>query len=184
MAGCAGKSVPKPVAGETAPAVAGSVRRAPLEFQGIAWGARIRDMDGMRMTVESPSLRTRTFARADVAPAFLDRPVKKILYDVFDDAFYQAWIEFDGKPLYDAFLAELTAKYGAPDDADETKFYNAWFLGDVNVYCVFHLAEQSGDVSFWYQPIYAEKEILLKKMREQAKAEKQAGLADNPEAPK
>ena len=51
-------------------------------------------------------------------------------------------------------MAGLTATYGPPTSQNPEKYYNAWAVGEVNIYCAFHPAENEGDVSFFYQPIY------------------------------
>jgi hypothetical protein len=81
-------------------------------------------------------------------------PIREAFYEFFQDRFYHVWIEFDGMAAYKTALDGLIRTYGPPTKEIPEKYYHAWSLGDVNIYCAYHPAGNDGDVSFFYQPIY------------------------------
>ena len=84
----------------------------------------------------------------------LGAPIRDAYYEFFKDQFYHVWINFDGQAAYEKALAGLTRAYGPPTQENRDKFYHAWQLGEVNIYCAYHRDLNEGDVSFFYQPVY------------------------------
>lgn len=158
----------------TVPATAPAADELAKGFGGLPWGSPIAMAPGLALLEETTTLNTKTFAMPGQPKIFLGRPVTKILYEYFEGAFYHVWIEFNGAPAYEAFLADLGAAYGPPSDANPQKNYNAWFMDGLNLYCVFHDDDGTGDVSFWYQPVYTKKEALVKKVKAEMRAAEEA----------
>ena len=84
----------------------------------------------------------------------LGAPIRDAYYEFFKDQFYHVWINFDGQAAYEKALAGLIRAYGPPTQENRDKFYHAWQLGEVNIYCAYHRDLNEGDVSFFYQPLY------------------------------
>ncbi len=147
---------------------------APTGFGGLAWGASAKSRPGLAVyeTDAAASVTTCLWPRGpkDVAGA----PIREAFYEFFQDRFYHVWLEFDGMAAYKTALAGLTRTYGPPTQENLEKFYHAWTLGEVNIYCAFHPGENGGDVSFFYQPLYekmmaARKAVPAKKPQGKAK---------------
>lgn len=145
-----------------------SLAPPPTGFGGLAWGTRVEKAPGLVPIDKSVALRTLTCLRQGEPPLFENRPTRRILYEFFEGAFYHAWVEFDGEAIYHDLLAILSARHGRPQDARPDKFYNAWSLGEVNIYLVYHPNEGQGDVSYWYEPIYAREALLIQRLKSEA----------------
>jgi len=154
----------------TVPAAPPAPAELAAGFGGLPWGSPLALAPGLALSSETTTLHARTYAMPGQPLVFLGRPVTKILYEYFEDAFYHVWIEFQGRDAYQAFLADLIAAYGAPDDANPQKNYNAWFMESLNLYCAYHDDDGTGDVSFWHQPVYRKKEALVKKVKAEMRA--------------
>jgi hypothetical protein len=150
----------KPAATQTRPAA-----KAPKGFADIPWGSPSAALGDATPESEIPELRTTAYARDRVPNTFAGRPVSRILYEFYEDAFYHVWIDFDGPDTFLAVLADMRRTYGPPTETVPEKHYNAWTVGDVNIYCVYHTEDGTGDASFWYQPIYLKKEQLIKQYK-------------------
>jgi len=153
-----------------------SLPAPPKGFGGIAFGSPPTAMADSTLEAEIPELRTTTYSRPSVPNTFAGRDVSRILYEYYDNAFYHVWIDFDGADTFMAVLRDLRATYGPPTETIPEKHYNSWSIGDVNIYCVYHPEDGTGDASFWFQPVYLEKEKLVK-------AYKKAMLDAAPQAP-
>lgn len=125
---------------------------APAGFGGLAWGVSAKSNPGLAHHSVDGAVTTCIWPQGpkDIAGA----PIREAFYEFYQDRFYHVWIEFDGMAAYKTALAGLTRAYGPPTQENLEKYYHSWSLGDVNIYCVFHPAENDGDVSFFYQPIY------------------------------
>lgn len=161
----------------TVPATLPAAAELAAGFGGLAWGSPIDPATGLALSDETTTLHTKTFALPGQPMVFLGRPVTKILYEYFEGAFYHVWIEFSGATAYQAFLGDLSAAYGPPNDADPRKNYNAWFMDSLNIYCAYHEDDGTGDVSFWHQPVYLKKEALVKKVKAEMRAAEEAAPA-------
>jgi len=148
--------------GKPAPQGTAALPAAPKGFGGIAFGAPSSAMTDSTLAAEVPELRTTTYSRSGVPNTFAGRDMSRILYEFYDNAFYHVWIDFDGADTFLAVLGDLRKAYGPPTETIPDKHYNAWSLGDVNIYCVYHPEDGAGDASFWFQPVYLEKEKLVK----------------------
>ncbi|QLA15893.1 hypothetical protein [Desulfolutivibrio sulfoxidireducens] len=161
--GCTPKKPPQPaqsLLAKTLPAP-----KAPGGFADIPWGSPSAALGDLTPESAIPELRTTTYARGGVPNAFAGRPVSRILYEFYEDAFYHVWIDFDGPDTFLAVLADLRKSYGPPTQTVPEKHYNAWTVGEVNIYCVYHPEDGTGDASFWFQPIYLKKEQVVKQYK-------------------
>ena len=144
---------------------AASLPAPPKGFGGIAFGAPSSAMADSTLESEIPELRTTTYSRSGEPNTFAGRGMSRILYEFYDNAFYHVWIDFDGADTFMVVLGDLRRSYGPPTETIPDKHYNAWSLGDVNIYCVYHPEDGTGDASFWFQPVYLEKEKLVKQYK-------------------
>ncbi len=205
LSGCAPAPAPAPVKPAAAPAAQSVPALAPRSFSpvqnlpspagldagfgGLPWGLSHADVAGLVLASEQPSLRSAAYADPNAPNMFLGQPVSKILYEFFEDAFYQVWIEFSGVAAYEGYVDRLVAAYGPPSESKPQKNYQAWFLPGVNVYCAYHDDDGTGDVSFWRQPIYLKKEALMRSVKATMRAAEtdastqEAGAADVPSEP-
>uniref|UniRef100_I2Q0R2 Uncharacterized protein n=1 Tax=Desulfovibrio sp. U5L TaxID=596152 RepID=I2Q0R2_9BACT len=162
-----------PAASQPAPSAlgdgGGTPGAPPTGFAGLAWGASTKSNPGLAIyeVDQATSVTTCLWTRGpkDIGGA----PIREAFYEFYKDRFYHVWLEFDGMAAYKAALAGLTRTYGPPTQENPEKYYHAWNLGDVNIYCAYHAGENDGDVSFFYQPLY-----------EQMMAAKKAGPAKSP----
>jgi len=155
-------------------------------FAGLPWGVSASDVQGLVLVSEQPSLHSAAYVQEGGAKTFLGMPVEKIIYEFFEGALYQVWVEYPGVSPYEAITDALMAAYGPPSESKPQKSYHAWFLGDVNVYCAYHDDDGSGDVSFWNQPIYLKKEALVRSVKAQMQAAEETAASlpgAAPEAP-
>ena len=153
------KPAPGPVAAKPAPAPQTSPPALtdagpPQGFGGIAWGAPINAQPGLAQWEASAENGTTTCLWPQGPKDVLGAPVREAYYEFFKNQFYHVWINFDGMAAYETALAGLIRNYGPPTQENRDKYYHAWALGDVNVYCAFHKELNEGDVSFFYQPLY------------------------------
>lgn len=161
--GCTPKQPSKPLTPASARTLPAS--KAPSGFSGIPWGAPSAALRDSTPESAIPELRTATYIRNDAPNIFSGRAVSRILYEFYEDAFYHVWIDFEGPDTFLAVLGDLRKTYGPPTESVPEKHYNAWTVGDVNIYCVYHAEDGTGDASFWYQPIYVKKEDLVKQYK-------------------
>lgn len=155
-----------PAKGAKPPQKTAAAQSAPPKgFGGIPFGSPASAMTDATLESELPELRTVAYSRQSVPNTFAGRDVSRILYEFYENAFYHVWIDFDGPETFLAVLRDLRQTYGPPTETIPDKHYNAWSIGDVNIYCVYHPDDGAGDVSFWFQPIYLEKEKLVKQYK-------------------
>ena len=126
----------------------------PTGYAGISWGTSAKSISGLAVHEADPSVAVITYTWPAGPRDVMGAPIRDAFLEFFQDHFYHVWIDLDGMAAYKAALAGLTAAYGPPTSEVPEKYYHAWTLGDVNVYCAFHPAENEGDVSYFYQPLY------------------------------
>lgn len=126
----------------------------PQGFGGIAWGAPTSSQPGLAQYDASPENGTTTCLWPQGPKDVVGAPIRDAYYEFFKNQFYHVWIDFDGMAAYETALAGLIRSYGPPTQENRDKYYHAWTLGDVNIYCAFHTDLNEGDVSFFYQPLY------------------------------
>lgn len=136
------------------PALDSLASGAPTGFGGLAWGAHAASQSGMAQYETSAESATATYLWPQGPKDILGAPIRDAYYEFFKDQFYHVWINFDGQAAYEKALAGLTRAYGPPTQENREKFYHAWQLGEVNIYCAYHRDLNEGDVSFFYQPLY------------------------------
>lgn len=141
----------------------------PTGYGGIPWGAPASSQPGLAQSDASPESGTTTCLWPQGPKDVAGAPVREAFYEFFKNQFYHVWINFDGMAAYETALAGLTRTYGPPTQENREKYYHAWAIGDVNIYCAFHPDLNEGDVSFFYQPLY-----------ERMKAARHAGGAKTP----
>lgn len=127
----------------------------PLQgYAGIAWGNSAKTVPGLAVHEADTSVPVITYTWPAGPRDVMGAPIRDAYLEFFQDRFYHVWIDLDGMAAYKTALAGLTAAYGPPTSENTEKYYHTWTLGDVNVYCAFHPAENEGDVSYFYQPLY------------------------------
>lgn len=126
----------------------------PAGFGGMAWGASIASNPGLAVQEADKAAGVTTCLWPEGPRDIAGAPIRDAFYEFYQDKFYHVWIDYDGMAAYKAALAELVRTYGPPTKEVPDKYYHAWTLGQVNVYCAYHPAENGGDVSFFYQPVY------------------------------
>ncbi|MFP5257817.1 MAG: hypothetical protein ACLGQH_02220 [Acidobacteriota bacterium] len=131
-----------------------AVGSPPQGFGGIAWGAPVGSQPGLAQYEASQETGVVTCLWPQGPKDVVGAPIRDAYYEFFKNQFYHVWINFDGMAAYEKALAGLTRAYGPPTQENRDKYYHAWSLGDVNIYCAFHTDLNEGDVSFFYQPIY------------------------------
>lgn len=136
------------------PALDSMASGTPTGFGGMAWGAHAASQSGMAQYETSAESATATYLWPQGPKDILGAPIRDAYYEFFKDQFYHVWINFDGQAAYEKALAGLTRTYGPPTQENREKFYHAWQLGEVNIYCAYHRDLNEGDVSFFYQPLY------------------------------
>jgi hypothetical protein len=137
-----------------APAALDTATGSPMGFGGIAWGAPVSAQPGLAPYENSAESATVTCLWPQGPKDVFGAPIRDAYYEFFKDQFYHVWINFDGQAAYEKALAGLTRAFGPPTQENRDKFYHAWQLGDVNIYCAYHRDLNEGDVSFFYQPLY------------------------------
>lgn len=137
-----------------APQPDAAVGGPPPGFGGIAWGAPVASQPGLAQYEASQETGVVTCLWPQGPKDVVGAPIRDAYYEFFKNQFYHVWINFDGMAAYEKALAGLTRAYGPPTQENRDKYYHAWSLGDVNIYCAFHTDLNEGDVSFFYQPIY------------------------------
>jgi len=143
-------SAPVVLSGEAAPAVTGP----PAGFGGLSWGVSANSKPGLAVYETNAAAQVTTCIWPQGPKAIEGAPVREAFYEFYQDQFYHVWINFDGMAAYKAALAGLTRTYGPPTTENLEKYYHAWTIGDVNIYCAYHASENEGDVSYFYQPLY------------------------------
>lgn len=146
-------SLPMPVAGQTPP-VSPAATLPPNGFGGIAWGSAAGKIPGLGLFGSSTETGVTTYLWPQGPQDIVGAPIREAYYEFYRDRFYHVWINLDGMAAYKTALAGLILTHGPPTEDKPEKYYHAWMLGDVNIYCVFHPGYAEGDVSFFYQPIY------------------------------
>jgi hypothetical protein len=146
-----GQAIP-PAAPAPADAAATASGR-PTGFGGLTFGDAPHAQPGLAVyDAEAGDVITYVWAKGPTD--IFGAPIREAFYEFYQNRFYHVWINFDGMAAYKKALAGLTSAFGPPTKEVPEKYYHAWTLGDVNIYCAFHPAENGGDVSFFYQPIY------------------------------
>jgi len=146
----AATQTPDVQAAQALPAQAGP----PTGFGGIVWGTSAKAVAGLAVHEVDPPVSVITYLWPSGPKDVMGAPIRDAYFEFFQDRFYHVWIDIDGMEAYKTALAGLTAAYGPPTTENLEKFYHAWTIGDVNIYCAYHPEEREGDVSFFYQPIY------------------------------
>ncbi|UJX40495.1 hypothetical protein K9F62_17610 [Desulfovibrio sp. JY] len=141
-----------PMFGEASAQVPGTA--APTGFGGLAWGASAKSTPGLATYEVDKGADVVTCIWPQGPKDIAGAPIRDAFYEFFKDRFYHVWIDFDGMGTYKKALAGLTKEFGPPTEEKPDQYYHSWSIGDVNIYCVFHPAENAGDVSFFYQPLY------------------------------
>jgi len=131
-----------------------AVATPPPGFGTLSWGASAKSDPGLALYDTDPATGATTFIWPKGPREIAGVPIREAFYEFFQDRFYHVWIDFDGMAAYKAALAGLIRSYGPPTTENPEKYYHAWSFGEVNIYCAYHAAENGGDVSFFYQPIY------------------------------
>ena len=126
----------------------------PPGFGGISWGAPTASQPGLAQFDVSAENGTITCLWPQGPKDIFGATVREAYYEFFKNQFYHIWINFDGMAAYETALAGLTRTYGPPTQENRDKYYHAWAIGEVNIYCAFHPDMNEGDVSFFYQPLY------------------------------
>lgn len=157
-----GPASPAPVAGQAPAAFSGDAVTPPTGFGGLPWGASAKSNPGLALQETDAAVGVTTCIWPQGPKTIAGAPIRDAFYEFFQDGFYHVWLDLDGMPAYKAALAELTRTYGSPTEENLEKYYHAWKLGEVNIYCAYHSGENEGDVSFFYQPIY-ERMMVAKK---------------------
>jgi hypothetical protein len=140
----------------------------PQNFAGIAWGTSAKAVPGLAVHETDASVSIVTYTWPSGPRDIMGAPIRDAYLEFFQDHFYHVWIDLDGLAAYKAALVGLSAAYGPPTTENLEKYYHAWTLGDVNVYCVFHPDENEGDVSYFYQPLYERLTAVRKASRTKA----------------
>lgn len=139
---------------------------APPGYGGLSWGDSAKTFPGLAVYETDKATGVTTCLWPQGPKDIYGAPIRDAYYEFFKDRFYHVWIEYDGMAAYKTALEGLKRAYGPPTQEIPEKYYHAWTLGDVNIYCAFHPAENGGDVSFFYQPIY---EPMMAARKAQAK---------------
>lgn len=126
----------------------------PTGFGGLDWGVSFRDHPGLAVYEEDATHGITVCVWPQGPKDIYGAPVRDAFYEFHQGRFYHVWLNLDGMAAYKAALAGLIRAYGPPAQEVPEKYYHAWNVGDVNIYCAYHPAENEGDVSFFYQPIY------------------------------
>ncbi|KHK01565.1 hypothetical protein [Desulfovibrio sp. TomC] len=126
----------------------------PPGFGGIPWGAPATSQPGLAQFDVSAENGTTTCLWPQGPKDIFGATVREAYYEFYKNQFYHIWINFDGMAAYETALAGLTRAYGPPTQENRDKYYHAWTVGEVNIYCAFHPDMNEGDVSFFYQPLY------------------------------
>ncbi|MEL7638404.1 MAG: hypothetical protein AAGU21_02060 [Solidesulfovibrio sp.] len=140
---------------------------APTGFGGLKWGDAPHTFPGLAVHETDKAAAVTTCIWPQGPKDVFGAPIREAYYEFHKDRFYHVWLEFDGLAAYRTALEGLTRAYGPPSQEDPAKYYHAWNLGEVNVYCAYHPAENDGDVSYFYQPIY---ETMMAARKAQAKS--------------
>lgn len=127
---------------------------APTGFGGLVWGASARSDPGLAVYDEDKATGVTTCVWPQGPRDIAGAPIRDAFYEFYQDRFYHVWIDLDSMTAYKKALAGLIQNFGPPADDRPEKYYHAWTIDDVNIYCAFHPAVNEGDVSFFYQPIY------------------------------
>ncbi|OLN24416.1 Peptidoglycan-binding LysM [Desulfovibrio sp. DV] len=146
------QATPPPLTQTAPPAVAQA--GPPPGFGGIPWGAPTSSQPGLAQFDVSAENGTTTCLWPQGPKDIFGATVREAYYEFFKNQFYHIWINFDGMAAYETALAGLTRTYGPPTQENRDKYYHAWTIGEVNIYCAFHPDLNEGDVSFFYQPLY------------------------------
>ncbi|EFL51212.1 conserved hypothetical protein [Solidesulfovibrio fructosivorans JJ]] len=141
-----------PMFGEASPQTPGMA--VPTGFGGLAWGVSVKSNPGLAVYEVDKGVDVVTCIWPQGPKDIAGAPIRDAFYEFFKDRFYHVWIDFDGMAAYKTALAGLTRDFGPPTAEKPDQYYHSWTIGDVNIYCVFHPAENAGDVSFFYQPLY------------------------------
>ncbi len=149
------------------------VPQPPQGFGTLDWGSPSTAKVGLALHDKDPATGVSVFIWPQGPRDVAGTPVRDAFYEFFQDQFYHVWIDFDGMAAYRTILADLTRTYGPPTTENQEKYYHAWTVGPVNIYCAFHPAENEGDVSFFYQPIY-DRMAAAKKARPGKSAQRSA----------
>ncbi|WP_428559373.1 MAG: hypothetical protein ACP59X_14030 [Solidesulfovibrio sp. DCME] len=139
---------------------------APPGFGGLKWGDAAHTFPGLALHETDKAAGVTTCIWPQGPKDIFGAPIREAYYEFHKDRFYHVWIEFDGLAAYKTALEGLVRAYGPPTQENAEKYYHAWNLGDVNVYCAYHPTENDGDVSYFYQPIY---EPMMAARKAQAK---------------
>jgi hypothetical protein len=126
----------------------------PPGYGGLSWGDSAKTFPGLAVYETDKAVGVTTCLWPQGPKDIYGAPIRDAYYEFFKDRFYHVWLEYDGMAAYKTALEGLKRAYGPPSQEIPEKYYHAWTLGDVNIYCAFHPAENQGDVSFFYQPIY------------------------------
>jgi hypothetical protein len=150
-----------------------SIATPPTGFGGLLWEASAKSNPGLAVQETDAATAVTTCIWPQGPKEIAGAPIRDAFYEFFQDRFYHVWIDIDGMPAYKAALADLTRTYGPPTEENQEKYYHSWKLGNVNIYCAYHPAENEGDVSYFYQPVY-ERMMAAKKAAPVKHAQKSA----------
>ncbi|WP_300163450.1 hypothetical protein [Solidesulfovibrio sp.] len=166
-----------PALGATPPDGSAAPAGQPTGFGGLTFGDSSKSRPGLAFHEAEKGADVVTCIWPQGPRDVFGAPIREAFYEFYKDRFYHVWIEFDGMAAYKTALEGLVRAYGPPTKEVPEKYYHAWSLGDVNVYCAFHPVENEGDVSFFYQPIY---EPMMAERAKAAKAGKAAPRSRKP----
>lgn len=161
-----------PASQTTAPGLAADANPAapgaqPTGYGGLKWGDSAQSFPGLAAYETDKATGVVTYLWPQGPRDVFGAPIRETYYEFYKNRFYHVWIEYDGMAAYKTALAGLIRAYGPPTQENPAKYYHAWNLGEVNVYCAYHPRENDGDVSYFYQPIY---EPMMAARKAQAKA--------------
>lgn len=145
---------PLPSAPQALSPASAAENAAPTGFGGLDWGASTKSNPGLAAYDVDKAAQITTCVWPQGPKDIVGAPIRDAFYEFYQDRFYHVWIDFDGMAAYRKALAGLTEAYGPPTEETPEKYYHSWSIGNVNIYCAYHPAENEGDVSFFYQPIY------------------------------
>jgi hypothetical protein len=85
----------------------------PRDFEGIPWGAELKESDDFQVVDRSP--RIATYERKDGPPAFGGHPVQSMKFVAIDGKFSRVTIRYQGLEAHRGIVAYLESRFGLLD---------------------------------------------------------------------
>ena len=126
--------------------------QGPADFNGIPWGADIRQLSGF---IPLREFRDYKFCKRNAEIGVIDgAKVEEIRYEFYKDRFYSATVKFNGDQNFRLLLDSLLARYGAGEERTTYVEEHEWSSGNLNMILKYSRTQKDGSLEYLFKPIF------------------------------